>query len=197
MGSKSASCSAKSPIANYGESSRVPGLGRDTHTHTHTHTRARARARAGSCLELAQHHRGRAVVLGRPQLVHRRLVDGLASLPVLGHPAQSAELVRPVLHELRRLLDRVPLDAADAYGNRGSEEGRRGPCLASPGRSRGYAADVPLVHLGEHVLQRVPALVEERLHLLTAARVKRRRPHAVHTRTRGRASPRGKSSSSA
>mmetsp|Transcript_13824 Transcript_13824/g.44458 ORF Transcript_13824/g.44458 Transcript_13824/m.44458 type:complete len:835 (-) Transcript_13824:40-2544(-) len=103
---------------------------------------------AHSKLELAQHHRGGAVVLGRPQLVHRRLVDGLAALPVLGHPAQGAELVRPILHELRRLLDRVPLDAADA-------------------------ADVPLVHLGEHVLQRVPALVEERLHLAESHQARR------------------------
>mmetsp|Transcript_882 Transcript_882/g.1752 ORF Transcript_882/g.1752 Transcript_882/m.1752 type:complete len:673 (-) Transcript_882:326-2344(-) len=110
-------------------------------------------------LELPEHLGGGAVVLRRAQLVDERIVDGRARLPVLGHPGERAQVVGPVLHELARLLDGVPLDAADAR-------------------------DVALVHAREHVLQRVAALVEERLHLTEGHQRRRERPVGVGHRRR-------------
>mmetsp|Transcript_27760 Transcript_27760/g.65566 ORF Transcript_27760/g.65566 Transcript_27760/m.65566 type:complete len:616 (+) Transcript_27760:208-2055(+) len=88
----------------------------------HDHARLECLLLAQLLEELARQRLTRLVVLGQPRAVDRRLV------------------VAPVLHELRRQLDRVPLHTGDAGG----------------GRVR---------HGGEHVLQSVARLVEERRHL--------------------------------
>ena len=77
---------------------------------------------------------------GGLEFLEQVLGQRLARLVVLREAHERGEVVAPVLHELRRQLDRVPLHATDARHQ-------------------------ALLHRRQHVLQRVAELVEERLHL--------------------------------
>ena len=63
-----------------------------------------------------------------------------AGLPVPGHAHQGGAIQAPVLHELARQFDGIPLDVVDASGLR-------------------------LLHGGEHVLESMAEFVEEGLDL--------------------------------
>mmetsp|Transcript_9886 Transcript_9886/g.28036 ORF Transcript_9886/g.28036 Transcript_9886/m.28036 type:complete len:466 (-) Transcript_9886:797-2194(-) len=95
----------------------------------------------------ARHHAG-VVRLLRAQLLEVLLRQRLAGLVVPGEAVHRRLVVAPVLHELRRQLDGVPLDPVDA-----GDVAHGGP--------------------GQHVLEAVSGLVEQRLDL--AERHQRRR----------------------
>ena len=91
--------------------------------------------------QLAQHVRARAVGARGAQLLEQRIRQRRAGLEVAREAEQGLAVIAPVLHELAGQLDRVPLDVADARGQ-------------------------PVVDPGQHVLQAVAELVEERLDLV-------------------------------
>mmetsp|Transcript_6694 Transcript_6694/g.16117 ORF Transcript_6694/g.16117 Transcript_6694/m.16117 type:complete len:507 (+) Transcript_6694:437-1957(+) len=94
----------------------------------------------GAEVDLPQHHAGAAEGPGGKQLLVHLLGQRLPRLVMLGEGVEGLAVVAPVLHELRGELDRVPLHAPDA-------------------------AHQALLDVGEHVLERMAALVEERLDL--------------------------------
>ena len=89
---------------------------------------------------LAWHAQGISLANGRAAVSYVNCMCAASSTDVCCMCTTASPVVRPVLHELAGQLDRVPLHAADA----------------------GHQA---LALLGQHVLQRVPRLVEQRLNL--------------------------------
>eukprot|EP00968_Pinguiococcus_pyrenoidosus_P000259 scaffold13_cov241-Pinguiococcus_pyrenoidosus.AAC.32 len=91
-------------------------------------------------VQLPEHSAARHEMPGVADLLEQLLRQRLARLVVHRDAQRGLLVVAPVLHKLRRQLDRVPLDVVDSRG-------------------------ASVVHLGQHVLQPVAELVEERLHL--------------------------------
>ena len=94
----------------------------------------------GGEVELPQELRAGPEGAGGGDLLEQLARQGRPGLVVAGEREQRRAVVAPVLHELARQLDGVPLDVVDA------------------GRLR-------LVDVGQHVLQGVPELVEQGLDL--------------------------------
>ena len=92
-------------------------------------------------LDLAQRLHARLEVLGRDHLVVQCARQWLARVHVGGHVLEHFPLPAEVFHELARQFHRVPFHARDAR-------------------------DIALVDLGQHVVQAMACLMEQRDHVI-------------------------------
>mmetsp|Transcript_2330 Transcript_2330/g.4726 ORF Transcript_2330/g.4726 Transcript_2330/m.4726 type:complete len:318 (+) Transcript_2330:2084-3037(+) len=90
-------------------------------------------------VDLAHHHGGRAVRARLHKLVKKLVRQLLPGLVVLCNSHEGGLVVAPVLHELARKLNSIPLHSSNTSNH-------------------------ALIHLGQHMLQGVAELVEHRLH---------------------------------